>query len=493
MAASSRASQLRQSAVVAWTLARLKRAPLLAYLLGGLAGVGIEMTAGRAIARLLGLRNLPTLFGTTDVLQHFGNLELSGILAPLFPVEPQVAPFAQAGQALLAVLGAFLSDIPPALLTLLQVVAYDLLVFVVPVVVVALLLAGVTSWLLERLPGWLNLPLQILVLYGIIRLWGTESAYRDLVLMYIGINIILSVSLNLINGYMGEFSVGHGGFMAVGAYVSAVLTMWLFTNDEVFGAAVLPFVVGIPLGLGVIVGFVFALLAGGVASAIVSLLVAFPSFRTRGDYLAIVTLALNFIVLAAINNMNAIGGARGLNGVPLWSNVTWVFVVTLLAVLGVRNLVTSTFGKGIIAIREDEIAADLMSVDTRRVKLVAFMFSSFLAGVAGGLFGHVLAYVNPGTFGILKSTEALVMVYLGGMGSITGSIVAALIFTILVEALRPLGVLKWVFIPLILILLMIYRPQGLFGGREITLNLGFRKKGSQQDGHKGAGDATAAD
>src|SRR5690606_10231709 len=164
--------------------------------------------------------------------------------------------------------------------------------------------------------------------------------------------------------------------------------------------------------------------------------------RTRGDYLAIVTLAVNFIVQGVINNIEAIGGPRGLNGVPLWSTLTWVFVITIVAIFIVHSLVTSTFGKGIIAIREDEIASELMGVNTRRVKLVAFLVSSFIAGVAGGIFAHVLAYVNPATFDIRKSTEVLVMVYLGGMGSISGSVIAAVLFTILIEALRPLAVLK---------------------------------------------------
>jgi branched-chain amino acid transport system permease protein len=471
---SSRVSRLTENRAVRWLLDRLAAAPLLAYLLGALAAVGLELIAGGVIARLLGMRDLPVLFGTIDVLKHFGDLDLSGILGPLFPAAATVAPFAESGRAIVGVLSTLIGDLPPALLTLLQVVVYNLIVFGVPIVAAAALLGGLARWVLDRLPIWLSIGLQVLVLFGVVRLWGGLNDYRELVLMYIGINVILTVSLNLVNGYMGEFSVGHGGFMAVGAYVSSILTMWLFVPDAVFGAPALPFVTALPLGIGQIVGFALAMLAGGAGAALVSLLVAFPSFRTRGDYLAIVTLALNFIVLAAINNIDAIGGARGLNGVPLWSNLTWVFVVTLLAVIVVRNLVNSTFGKGIIAIREDEIAADLMSVNTRRVKLVAFMVSSFLAGVAGGLFAHVLAYVNPGTFGILKSTEVLVMVYLGGMGSITGSIVAALIFTILVEALRPLGVLKWVFIPLILILLMLYRPRGLFGNREIPLNLGLR-------------------
>ncbi|MBI5959693.1 MAG: branched-chain amino acid ABC transporter permease [Chloroflexi bacterium] len=279
------------------------------------------------------------------------------------------------------------------------------------------------------------------------------------------VNIMLATSLNLVNGYMGEFSVGHAGFMAVGAYVSAVITMWSFTDSSAFGDAHLP------TALGSSFGFIVALMSGGAAAALAALLVAFPSFRTRGDYLAIVTLAVNFIITGAINNMEFLGGPRGLNGVPIWTNLPWVFVITVLSVLAIYNLVNSTFGKGIIAIREDEISAELMGVHTRHVKLVAFVVSSFIAGVAGGLFVHVLAYANPGMFGILKSTEALVMVYLGGMGSISGSIIAAVIFTVLIEAFRPLEVLKWVVIPLILIIVMLRRPQGLFGFRELKLNL----------------------
>jgi len=468
-------TKLRETPAISNLREKLNDVPLLAYLLSALAGVGLERVAGINIARFFGLRNLPELFGTLDVLDHFGNLDLSGILAPLMPSNEIVAPWTESWSALVNVLGTLLKDIPPALLSLVQVTAYNLMVFVIPTILLGLLLKRPISWLLKRIPLWVSLLVQLGVLYMIVRLWGGENAYRDLVLTFIGINVILAASLNLINGYMGEFSVGHGGFMAVGAYVSAIMTMWLFIDDSLFGPPLLQFILTVPLGIGQAIGFIFALALGGLASAVVSLLVAIPSFRTRGDYLAIVTLALNFIVLAVLNNIDAIGGARGLNGVPLWTTTSWVFAITVLSLFSIRNLVTSTFGKGIIAIREDEIAADLMSVNTRQVKLTAFLFSSFLAGVAGGLFGHVLAYVNPGTFGILKSTEALVMVYLGGMGSLTGSIVAAVIFTILLEALRPLGVLKWVFIPLILILMMLYRPQGLFGDREIILNLGINR------------------
>ncbi len=253
--------------------------------------------------------------------------------------------------------------------------------------------------------------------------------------------------------------------MGVGAYVSAVITMWAFTDNAIFGQAHLSADLGLPFG------FLIALLIGGAAAALVGLLVAIPSFRTRGDYLAIITLAVNFFIIGVINNIEKVGGARGLKGVPLWTDLNWVFALVILSVLAIYALVTSTFGKGIIAVREDEIAAGLMGVPTRRVKLVAFMVSSFIAGMAGGLLVHVLAFANPDTFDILKSTEALVMVYLGGMGSISGSVIAGVLYTILIEALSPLGVLKWIVIPLILIFLMFRRPQGLFGFREIKLNL----------------------
>jgi branched-chain amino acid transport system permease protein len=208
-------------------------------------------------------------------------------------------------------------------------------------------------------------------------------------------------------------------------------------------------------------------------------MVAIPSFRTRGDYLAIITLAVNYIVKSAIENIQAIGGARGFMGMSRvvnemknladmpWMMIwTWIFVFLTLVVI--QRFVSSTYGKGIIAIREDEIAAEIMGVNTRRAKLVAFMLSSGLAGVAGGLFAHILGYINPGSFTIMKSTEALVMVYLGGMGSLSGSVLSAVLFTLMLEVLRPLQVIKWVVVPLILFLLMMFRTEGLLGQRELT-------------------------
>ncbi len=302
---------------------------------------------------------------------------------------------------------------------------------------------------------------------------GILDSYIQLILFYIGINIILTVSLNLVNGYMGEFSCGHAGFMAVGAYVSGILTVWLFAEDKVFGPPVLP------IGAAFLL-FPIILVVGSLAAALVGLLVAIPSFRTRGDYLAIITLAVNYIVKSAIENMEVIGGPRGFVGMKRVMNtmadaldapwlLIWTFVGMIATLFIIRNFISSILGKGVEAIREDEIAAEIMGVNTRRTKVAAFMLSCGLAGLAGGLFAHWPGgYINPLMFTILRSTEVMVMVYLGGMGSISGSIISAILFTLLLEYLRPLGVFKWVVIPLLLIVMMLFRPAGIMGNRELT-------------------------
>ena len=298
------------------------------------------------------------------------------------------------------------------------------------------------------------------------------NAYFQIVIMFIGINVILSTSLNIINGNMGEFAVGHAAFMAVGAYVSSILNMMLFTKDRIFGDALL----GPDFTLYL---FPVTLIAGAVAASLAGVFVAIPSFRTRGDYLAIITLAVNYIVKSAIENMQVIGGARGFMGMRKIVNIMqdtinlpwimiWVLVFTGLTVYVIYCFINSTYGKGIIAIKDDEIAAEIMSVNTKRMKLVAFMLSAGLAGIAGGLFAHVLGYINPGSFTIMKSTEVMVMVYLGGMGSLSGAVLSAVVFTVLMEILRPLQVLKWVLIPLLLIILMLFRPEGFLGDKELT-------------------------
>ncbi|TLN09771.1 branched-chain amino acid ABC transporter permease, partial [bacterium] len=277
--------------------------------------------------------------------------------------------------------------------------------------------------------------------------------YIQLIMMYVGINIILTVSLNLVNGYMGEFSVGHAGFMAVGAYVSAVLTTMVIPT--VLNRSMNPYL------------FPLTVIAGGLGAALVGLVVAVPSFRTRGDYLAIITLALNMIVKSIIENIDAIGGPRGIPGVEKLTTLPWVFIWTVLSIWVIRNFIYSNYGRGVLSIREDEIASELMSVNTRQAKLWTFVISSFFAGVAGALFAHLLQFISPKVFDIIKSTDVLIMVYLGGIGSIAGSILGGTIYTVLLEVLRPLGQWRMVFMPLVLVLLMIFRPRGIMGLREL--------------------------
>ena len=297
--------------------------------------------------------------------------------------------------------------------------------------------------------------------------------YFQTIIVTICINIIMSASLNIVNGYMGEFSCGHGGFMATGAYVSSVVTLVLFKNgNAITGHALLP-------EGWALLGFPIAVIIGGLASMLVSLIVAIPSFKTRDDYLAIITVAANFIVTTAINNIPAVGASRGLMGMKSVMNgmadvidipwiLVWGLIFAITAVVAIHFLMNSTLGKGISAVKYDEISAEIMSVDTNRMKLIAFTFSSFLAGIAGGLFAHLLGFINPSSFGIMKSTESLVMVYLGGMGALSGSVISAVVFTFLLELLRPAQILKWVIIPLILILIMEFHPEGIMGSRELT-------------------------
>jgi branched-chain amino acid transport system permease protein len=310
-----------------------------------------------------------------------------------------------------------------------------------------------------------------LIIITVLAALGVINQYIQSVLMSIGINIIFASSLNIVNGYMGEFSCGHAGFMAVGAYVSSTLSLIFFTENKFTGAALLP-------PQSALVFFPVVILVGGAAAAVAGLLVAIPSFKTRDDYLAIITIAANYIIMTAINNLEVVGASRGLMGmkntlfamsdlIPLPWMLIWIMLFVIICVIAIKRLMGSVLGKGISAIRYDEISAEIMSVNTNRMKLLAFMFSSGLAGIAGGLFAHMLGFINPSSFNIMKSTEGMVMVYLGGMGSLSGSVLSAVFFTFLLELLRPLQILKWVFIPLLLILLMQFRPEGLLGNREL--------------------------
>ena len=298
------------------------------------------------------------------------------------------------------------------------------------------------------------------------------NPYLFQVLILIGINIILAVSLNLVNGFTGQFSIGHAGFMAVGAYGSAMFTMTVGMPMLVKLTAM-----GIPPVIGQGLLLLVALILGGLLAALFGYLVGLPSLRLRGDYLAIVTLGFGEIIRVIILNVDAVGGARGLPGIPQWANFFWVFLVVAVVVTLARNLAHSTHGRALFAIRDDEIAAEALGVDTTQYKVLAFVLGAFFAGVAGGLFAHFLSYLNPSTFQFTKSIEIIAMVVLGGMGSISGSVLAAIVLTLLPEVLRTAGALRMVVYALMLIILMIVRPQGLLGTAELSLDLFLERIG----------------
>jgi len=397
------------------------RIPMLGWLLGALTAVLFERLLGAPLALALGLPKIPVLFGFVIMLKK-----------PLL--------------------------IPSAII-------YVFLVYGLPVMAVARLTRSQANRLastLLRFPIHLSVTIHIGLFYAILHLWAGMSDYRILTLKLTLIAVMVTLSLNVINGYMGEFSCSHPGFMALGAYMASAFTVALFVNDSIFGNAILP------SGLGGLM-FPVALILGGLVASLSALAVAIPSFRTRGDYLAIISLAFMFIVKSLIENLEVVGGPRGLSGQPDYASLPIVFLWTILCIWVINNFVHSTLGKALNAVRDDEVAAEAMTVNTRRTKIVAFLFAAFWAGVAGGLFAHVLRDVNPGTFGIQKLAEVLAMVYFGGLNSVYGSIVGAVGLSLLSEALRPLEIFKWIIIPLLLILVMIFRPTGLIAFKEFNI------------------------
>jgi branched-chain amino acid transport system permease protein len=298
------------------------------------------------------------------------------------------------------------------------------------------------------------------------------NPYYFQVMMLVGINIVLAVSLNLVNGFTGQFSIGHAGFMAVGAYTSAMFTFKL-------GVPLVASLHGVPQPLAEGIALFMALVAGGLLAAGAGWLVGLPSLRLRGDYLAIVTLGFGEIIRVAILNMESIGGARGLPGIPRYTSFFWVFGSVVAVILLARNLGHSTYGRALFAIRDDEVAAEALGVDTTKYKVLAFVMGAFFAGVAGGLFAHFLSYLNPSSFTFLKSIEVIAMVVLGGMGSISGSVIAAIVLTLLPEVLRPVKEFRMVLYSLMLIILMITRPQGLMGTRELSLGWLFGRRAAK--------------
>ena len=408
--------------------------PILGWFLGALAAVLLEQVVGLTIARALGLPRIPGLFGVTIALDK----------PALFP----------------------------------SAILYDLLIYIIPVLLVARLVMAPANWLSGRLfnlRAWVSVLFHIALLYLVIFLWSGISDYRLIVVRLIMIAIIWTLSLNVINGYMGEFSCSHPGFIALGAYTASVFSVGLFVNDNLLGAAVLPEALGqfmFPIGL----------ILGGAVASLGAILVAVPSFNTRGDYLAIISLAFMFMVKSLFDNLEVLGGARGLGGQPDWANLPTVFIWMVLGIWIMNNFVRSTLGKALNAVRDGETAADAMTVNTRRTKFVAFLFGAFWAGLAGGLFAHVIRYVNPGSFGLTMLAENLAMVYFGGLNSVQGSIVGATSISLLGEMLRPLEIYKWLVIPLLLIIVMIRRPTGLISFTKFDFTQAIKPKEKPEEG-----------
>ncbi len=307
---------------------------------------------------------------------------------------------------------------------------------------------------------YIYLVLAVAGAFVLSMLIGGMGSYDQRIVINIGINMVLASSLNLINGYTGQFSLGHAGFMSIGAYAASSITTMLY-----------PALVGdLHGGVSQDLYFLVAILAGGVAAAIAGLLVGVPSLRLKGDYLAIVTLGFGEIIRVIIQNIKPLGGSLGIPDIPRYTTSLWVFLTVVAVVFVIQSLMRSTYGKGFLAVRDDEVAAEATGIDTTRYKVTAFVVGAFFAGIAGGLYAHYNDLIKPDDFGFLRSVEIVVMVILGGMGSTYGVLFAAAILTYLPEWLRDFRMFgvnfsdfRMSIYSLVLILLMLVRPQGLFG------------------------------
>jgi len=273
---------------------------------------------------------------------------------------------------------------------------------------------------------------------------GLLNQYYRINLTSLCINIILAVSLNLINGFTGQLSLGHAGFMAVGAYISVILTTYLE----------MPFIVGI--------------IGGCLAAGLAGFIIGVPTLRLKGDYLAIATLGFGEIIRVILQNIDYVGGPAGIIGIPRYSTWPYLFFTSVITIVVIQNLINSSYGRAIISVREDEIASEMMGINTTNYKVLAFVIGAGFAGVAGSLYAHFFYIIKPETFGFLKSFDILVMVVLGGLGSTTGAVFAATFITVLNAGLQAFPAIRMIIYALILIIVMIYRPQGLMGNKELT-------------------------
>ena len=288
--------------------------------------------------------------------------------------------------------------------------------------------------------------LTYVIIYGLTKTKVINSYYAGIINLAL-INIMLAVSLNLIVGFTGQLCLGHAGFMSIGAYLSAILTQ----------KAELPFMVSIFIG--------------AIIACIIAALIGYPTLRLTGDYFAITTLAFCEIIRIVIMNIDFIGGARGLTGIPKKTNFTIAFIFAVITIVIIYNIIHSSQGRAMLSVRENEIAAESMGINAFKYKIMAFVIGAFFAGLAGGLYAHYMGYIQPTAFDFNKSIDYLTFVVFGGMGSLSGSVIATIILTFLPELLRGFQNFRMILYPLALIILMIFRPQGLLGDKDITFKI----------------------
>ena len=315
------------------------------------------------------------------------------------------------------------------------------------------------------------------VLIGLNALISSQlDGYYQLVILHAGIFVILAVSLNLVNGFTGQFSLGQAGFYGIGAYAAAALTTYgqlnIFKHWFAADGSISWYAGGLLL--------LIAMAVGGISAAVAGFLVGLPSLKLRGDYLAIVTLGLNQIIVVVLNNMDVVGGPRGFStiypvnhdpvSIPSLTSFFWVYLAAAVVIITSINIRYSVHGLAFISIREDEVAAEAMGIPTTKYKIIAFVLSAFFAGIAGALFAHTDGLITPGEFDFSISINIVVMVVLGGMGSVSGTALGALLLSALPEVLRgSFAEYRFVVYALLLIVLMLVRPKGIFGEEELTV------------------------
>ncbi|MCI1955770.1 MAG: branched-chain amino acid ABC transporter permease [Oscillospiraceae bacterium] len=314
---------------------------------------------------------------------------------------------------------------------------------------------------LKKLGIFLAASVAVFVVFTLLISTGVINAYYKRILMTICINIILALSTNLIINFTGQLTLGHSAFMAIGAYAAAAISLKT----------------GLP--------FVLSLIFGGLVAGLFGFLIGLPTLRLKGDYLAITTMGFCQIIVVAIQNIPQLGGAQGLPGIPGKTTFAWVFFCMILTILVLHNVVSSKQGRAMISVREDEIAAEAMGVNTTRYKVMAFTLGAFFAGLAGGLYAFLMMFIEPTTFNYFKSIDLVIYVVLGGAGNFAGCIASTSILTFLPEALRAFGDLRLVIYPLLLIIIMILRVKNIRVMRLVKM-IGRHKGGKEGDSHAAA-------